>query len=266
MNALLRLALAVAVLAGGPLLSVGCGSSEGSPNEDGGSTLADSEAGGSLLADGGIGNDAVAPTIQGCPVTRSVDVSTVGEPLGTFREVPACDVGYARPNVCCRGSPTQATVCADCPDVPFGACDKESLTFPDPRTCCSLEGGGCTATAPSDAGATGDCFYPCGPGGYSPDELGDAAALPACSDVVDGGAPPVCAYCCLGSVGPGCATNGCSGGLGACGPHCGTCPAGWNVPRGGIDLCCRTDNAGVAECFSQATGIGTILGPAGPGL
>jgi hypothetical protein len=247
MNTSLHLALAVALVAGGAPV-VGCNGSIDSSGKDGGSA-----EGASVL------------TPERCPASQPVDVSTVGAPLGTFQPVAACITGHAHPNVCCHAGPTQPTVCTECPAEPFGVCDKESLTFPDPRSCCSLEDGGCTATTQSDAGVAGNCLFPCGPGGYPPNELGDAAGLPACSDMVDSSFASQCAYCCVGSVKTaGCAANTCTQ-VGACGPQCGACPTGWQVPPGGIDLCCRTDSAGVDECFSQANSIGSTFGYFGPG-
>ncbi len=244
MNAPLRLALAVAVVAGG-LLAVGCHSSSGP--------------------------DAVGPTIQGCPATQPVDISTLGGAVGGA--VPACSSGYAHASVCCQAGPSQPTICTECPAAPFGVCDQDSLTFPDPGSCCSLDDGGCSETSgaitplvdtPFEGGVLvgvpgGDCYYPCGPGGYPPGEPGDSApggGLPACADVLDGSSFAVtCLSCCTPG---GCPTNSCNcpaEGPCVCGPQCGGCPAGWQVPLGGTDLCCRTNSAGVKECFSQATSI-----------
>jgi hypothetical protein len=238
MNAPLRLALAVAVVAGG-LLVVGCDGSSGSG------------------ADAG----------HVCPATQVVDLSTAnGIP------VLACNMGYVHPNVCCSAGPSQPTVCTECPAEPFGPCDKNSLTFPDPGSCCSLTDGGCTVTPSDAAGVAGSCYFPCGPGGYSSDALGDAAFLPACSDLKDASSVSACAYCCSGSIGPQsavvCSGNGCFCGEEApgsppcvCYPHCGSCPAGWQVPPAGqLDLCCRADGTGVAECFSQSSDIMTSSG------
>ena len=86
-----------------------------------------SDAGTRSATDSGADVGAIAPTIQGCPATQPVDVSTAN---GSF--IPACETGYAHPNICCRSSPTRATECANCPGAPFAACDNASLTFPDP--------------------------------------------------------------------------------------------------------------------------------------
>src|SRR5262249_34493066 len=42
------------------------------------------------------------------------------------------------------------------------------------------------------------------------------------------------------------------------------CPDGWSTPMGGqVDLCCRTDSNGLANCFFQSTGIGSDVGGGG---
>jgi hypothetical protein len=226
-----------------------------------GESVESKAVGNSGPGDGGLPQGVDA--IQGCPATQPVDVSAVSG------SVPACNVGYAHPSVCCLASPTQATVCTECPAAPFGACDSAALTFPDPRLCCSLDGGACRdvsvgSIAPTDAG-NGACYYPCGPGGYPPDKLiSSAVTIPACADGM-GSPNPVCEYCCSGEgTATTCALNECNCPLElpgsppcVCGPQCNVCPSGWQVPQGGTDLCCRTDSLGEVECFSQATSIAT---------
>jgi hypothetical protein len=228
--------------------------------DDAGAPDIDSALPGDASASAGMDSEAdsgpVSPTIQGCPATQLVDLSTANGRI----LVPACNAGYAHPNICCRASPTQVTECADCRGAPFAACDNASLTFPDPGRCCSLGDGGCAEASvlsvdPGDAAIELSCYYACGPGGYSPHELQSPTAR-ACSDVADS-SDPVCYYCCLGG---GCVSNQCS--CGACPPsgcggdNCGACPAGWNVPAGGqYDLCCQIDSSGAARCFSQAGSI-----------
>lgn len=184
-----------------------------------------SDAGTRSATDSGADVGAIAPTIQGCPATQPVDVSTAN---GSF--IPACETGYAHPNICCRGSPTQATECANCPGAPFAACDNASLTFPDPGTCCSLADGGCgeasVLSAPMDAGLELNCSYPCGPGGYSPHEL-QSLRQPVCSDLADGSLG-ICLYCCFGSG--ECPTNTCLGGPTTPPTRCGKRQL-WNMPR-----------------------------------
>ncbi len=260
------LALAVAVACGALLLTPSCNGSLApgtSTGADGGSislksdaSISPADASASSGIDSGADVGAVALTIDGCPATQPVDLSTANGRI----LVPACNAGYAHPNICCRASATQVTECADCRGAPFAACDNASLTFPDPGTCCSLGDGGCAEASvlsvdPGDAAIKLSCYYACGPGGYSPHELQSPTAR-ACSDVADS-SDPVCYYCCLGG---GCVSNQCS--CGACPPsgcggdNCGACPAGWNVPAGGqYDLCCQTDGSGAARCFSQAGSI-----------
>jgi hypothetical protein len=241
MNAHLRFALAVAVVAGGPLV-VGCNGSIDSSGKDGGT-------------DG-------AGAVRACPAAQQIDASAL-----SGSAVAGCNAGFAHPNVCCRAAPTQVTSCVECSGAPFATCDTASLTFPDPSTCYSLEDGGCTeapslTTASSDAGAAQNCYYPCGPGGYSPEELVDAAVTPPACSVAGGGSAPgvACTLCCFGGVGqvePSPACNTCP----PTGCQCGSCPAGWQVPTAvQYDLCCRTNSSGVTECFSQASSIvGVVL-------
>jgi len=230
----------------------------GAPDIDG---ALPSDAGAPAAVDSGADSGAIAPTIQGCPATQPIDLSTANGSIS----VPACETGFAHPNICCRASPTQATECADCPGAPFAACDNASLTFPDPGTCCSLADGGCgeasvLSAPPMDSGLELNCSYPCGPGGYSPHEL-QSLRQPVCSDLADGSLG-ICLYCCFGSG--ECPTNTCLGGPTTpptrCGSdNCGLCPVGWQAPaRGQYDLCCQTDTAGVARCFSQSGSISSL--------
>jgi hypothetical protein len=184
--------------------------------------------------------------------------------------VPACSQGYAHPNVCCEGNPRAATVCIESPGTPFEPCGYAALTFPDPRTCCALDGGlGCVPapSLPSDGdGGTKGCHYPCGAGGYPPSLLAGLAdpgqELPACT-----GVPSVasnrgivvpqgfCEYCCVNIPNaPGSVTSyGCAGT--PANLECGACPDGWRPAQGVPDLCCRSAAAGFAQCFSQAVVI-----------
>jgi hypothetical protein len=174
--------------------------------------------------------------------------------------VSTCAPGYAHPNICCKSGPMQPTACTQCAQTPFAPCDKGALTFPDPYSCCALDGGGCNVTKPGTTKNEGSCTFPCGPGGYFPEALGDAAIHfePFCPDV-DGS---LCTYCCfdqknnLGNSDPVCAGgNLCTLEIsGPCGPTCSSCPAGWDVPpHGQFDLCCRMGGDGKSQCFSQAT-------------
>jgi hypothetical protein len=248
--------------------STGIGSAsagiDGASPDDASDPEIDGALPGDATASSGVDSEAdsgaVSPTIQGCPATQPVDFSTA-----TGISIPACETGYAHPNICCRASPTQAAECAVCPGEPFAACDNASLTFPDPATCCSLGDGGCAdasvlSAPPSDAGIELNCSYPCGPGGYSPHEL-QLFHLPVCSDLVDGSFG-ICVYCCFGSG--LCPTNTCTGDpttppTGCGSDNCGACPAGWEVPAGGqYDLCCQTDGSGGSRCFSQSSSISSL--------
>jgi hypothetical protein len=171
--------------------------------------------------------------------------------------VAACDDGLAHPSVCCTGGYGRATSCVEGSD-PFQPCEGGALTFPDPRSCCRLDGPTqCEPTRrTSGPGNQLACRFPCGPGASFP----PAGGLDSCLDVpivaVDGGfaQEDACRYCCFGV----CATD-----VGECGPNgpcpqptfgCGLCPSGWQNQQGIPDLCCRDGGRG-RKCFSQAEWI-----------
>ena len=101
------------------------------PSDGGGSPNPPSDA----VTDAESPGDDGGGACQGVPV--SLDLLTAGV------SIPACDVGYAHPNVCCLGSPTQSTVCTECTDTPLGACNSESLKLPDPPPGSPHDGGAC---------------------------------------------------------------------------------------------------------------------------
>jgi hypothetical protein len=174
--------------------------------------------------------------------------------------VGLCPTTYAHPNVCCHGGIDIATTCVERPGAVFAPCAAAWLTFPDRSLCCSLEDPkSCVVISDADA-ATGSspgpiCYYPCGPGGYPASEDPNSPSLPACTDVLEAGAP--CDFCCGPHPGR-CAWNisfGCDGEL-SCPPSkpaCSACPNGWHMPAGVPDLCCR--DTGPGECFSQANEV-----------
>jgi hypothetical protein len=202
--------------------------------------------------------DAVPPDAWG---SSPIDVSTL---RGV---VPMCPSGHAHANVCCVSGPRQPTVCLERLASPFQSCDQGSMTFPDPRTCCPINGvGACIeADEPSDASAVGTCSFPCAPVAYSPEELPSdspvpLSALQSCSNPDSG---DTCLSCCYGGLGE-CVTYPCScpaSGPCLCGTSCGSCPSGWQPPASGQDdLCCRTSQDGMAQCFSQADSIHSPAG------
>jgi hypothetical protein len=201
---------------------------------------------------------------SGMEADTSRDMTSVNESVVVGNVAP-CAPGFAHPSVCCHSGPQEPTVCAENVSAPFGRCGGGSLTFPDPRICCSLVRGApdCAPATmlpgDSDAGVlTEGCHLPCGPGGYPP---GDAASFPACTDVpgivIDGGIllpGAVCEYCCVGDPGS-CPGSGVSCLSPDCPPvtfGCGSCPEGWQPARGVPDLCCRADGGTSPDCFSQA--------------
>jgi hypothetical protein len=184
--------------------------------------------------------------------------------------VPPCGQGSAHPNVCCTAGPNQAGSCVVYPESPFTQCDSSATTYPDPRSCCPLDGSGTCSTPPSSGGGSsgggggssgGSCAYSCPPGWYTPAGAADGTCCQT-----DGQGNTACAG---GGGGPGggvctgpCACPDCdSGNCPPCDcpptacqtpPSCGACPPGWQTPQGQPDLCCMTDPSGDIECFSQA--------------
>ena len=84
--------------------------------------------------------------------------------------VTACQVGYAHPNVCCQAGAAQASTCGDYPTAPFHACDLNDgwTTYPDPRSCCPLDGNGACVVPPpqSTPPTSGVCANACPPGTF----------------------------------------------------------------------------------------------------
>jgi hypothetical protein len=267
-------------------LAAGCDSS--------GAAVGDAEVGTALGRDASIADagatDATVRNFAAPPLDAAIfvlwDASCLGadgatvDPTFLQGAVPACASGYAHPNVCCHGGPEVATVCLESADDPFRPCVCDTLTFPDPRTCCSLDDGGdCTAVG-ADAAAAGSCHNPCGPGSFPPDEL--SWPRPACTDVptrtTDAGLPipgQTCFYCCAENI----SAPGCTGNFGTCIPNpqgglpicpdqtfgCGLCPDGWSRVAGVPDLCCRVDGGPLVACFSQADGLsGNLRDARGP--
>jgi hypothetical protein len=212
--------------------------------------------------------------------------------------VPPCSGGSAHPNVCCTAGPNQAGTCVVYPGAPFTQCDNGTTTYPDPRSCCPLDGSGNCSSPPSSSGgggssgssggstgsgSGGSCAYACPPGSYS---MSNSFGTECCQTDSNGGTS------CSGggsagssssggtpgqggsSCGGVCACPACPDDGGACPPcscppppsggcpppTCGACPPGWQAPQGAPDLCCLTDSSGNIECFSQAVPPGQISG------
>jgi len=189
----------------------------------------------------------------------------------------ACSAGEAHPNVCCDVGQGKDGTCGIYVGAPFQPCDNGWTTYPDPRTCCSLENpNDCAPTPPNPPPTVGTCTYPCEPGWYPIQNgccqstgNGNGVCYGWASDggypdagiddggVFDGGAFD--AEVDAGTVDSGCTTT--IDGGGSCDPQppqptpvCNLdCPNGWQHPQGAPDICCR-DTGGVIECFSQASG------------
>jgi hypothetical protein len=215
-------------------------------------------------------------------------VSSTSQPvsLGAISGTPAaCPSGSAHPNACCETSAGQAASCVVYPGAPFTQCAGGATTYPDPRTCCPLDGNGaCEAPPPppaDDAGpGPGDpCAYACPVGWYTPPGPtptpngggssggtggGSGGGVTCCETNPDGSGQ------CMGfgsaGSGCGCACPGCDPDSGVCPPcppcncpptpppgppSCGQCPPGWQVPQGDPLLCCQTAPDGTIDCFSQ---------------
>jgi hypothetical protein len=234
--------------------------------------------------------------------TNSTQAQEVA-PSAVSGTVPACPAGAAHPNVCCTAGPNQAGSCVVYPGAPFTQCDTGTTTYPDPRSCCPLDGSGnCASPPPSSSGgsggsgsssggsAGGGCAYACPPGWYAPANASgneccqtDSSGSTLCG--ASGGGAPGSSGSSGGSSGSGsggtcgvCACPACPDDGGACPPcdcqpsagcptSCGSCPPGWQAPQGAPDLCCMTDSSGGIECFSQAVPPGQppIATDAGPG-
>jgi len=177
--------------------------------------------------------------------------------------VPACAPEYAHPNVCCQSAVGQATVCTESLTAPFTPCNSSvALTYPDPRTCCPLDGDGTCLDADAGAEATAgtttsaSCALPCSVGLLLPS--GDT---PNCADDLN----PGCALCCDFDTCPIYGICSCPNEVAGsppcqCAgiPTCGPCPSGWQARLGIPDLCYRVTDAGATECFSQAGSIAPI--------
>ena len=200
-------------------------------------------------------------------------------PTAVSGTVTPCTDGSAHPNVCCQAGPGKAPACEVYPNAPFTACATGATTFPDPRTCCPLDGSGaCVEPPPPDAGAPPDsgvgsgdagtggsdggvCRSPCPVGWYPP---AGATGGECCQTDPSGGTVCGAPASTSPSCGTGCACPGCTAGT-PCPPcvcptptcpppvtECGTCPPGWTTPATDPGLCCSTSSAGATECFSQA--------------
>jgi hypothetical protein len=217
--------------------------------------------------------------------------SEVVSPSAVNGGLTACAQNAAHPNVCCTAGPNEPATCVVYPDAPFTPCAAGATTYPDPRSCCPLDGsgpceaapgspsGGPSAGGPSGGGPSGvgqsgggssgggGCTSVCAPGWY---EVSPAPVSPMCCPSGDDGGTP-CIVSSTASAGP-CSCPSC-GGQQPCPPcscppstgtSCAACPPGWQVPAGDPDQCCMTDGSGAIECFSQAVAPEPQAGGSGP--
>lgn len=91
------------------------------------------------------------------------------DPGAVGGQVPACATGAAHPNVCCVAEAGKAAQCGTYPGAPFQPCDSGWTTYPDPRSCCSLDNPASCAPPPPDPppAPPGTCGYLCEPGWYA---------------------------------------------------------------------------------------------------
>jgi hypothetical protein len=167
----------------------------------------------------------------GTDTTQSQLVS----PSDVSGTVTPCDANAAHPNVCCTSGAGEQAACLVYPDAPFTPCASGATTYPDPRSCCPLDGSGSCSAPPPVVGIPsggGACSYACPPGSY---------------------APPDASYgeCCQTDSTGATACSGPSSPLPT--PTCPSCPPAWQVPQGDPAQCCTTDPNGIIECFSQAS-------------
>ncbi len=146
---------------------------------------------------------------EGNPQLQAVSLSEISG------QVVACQPGYAHPNVCCEAAAGHASACGEYPGAPFQACSGTATLYPDPRSCCPLDGSSdCIAPPPVPPVPPPVCGYSCPPGMYQP--AGEPGAC--CVDDAAGG-PTLC----IATASAG--GSGVGGGAGSgCGSVC-ACPA-----------------------------------------
>ncbi len=157
-----------------------------------------------------------------------------------------CESGFAHPNACCETGPNQATQCVVYPEAPFTECANGSTTYPDPRSCCPLDGNGrCAAPPPvgtTDAGTGGGggsggggtCAYACPVGWYEPPASATSSSSSSggptgstgatCCQTFANGAGACMSMGSGGSTGSGASSSSSSGGTVGSGCAC-ACPA-----------------------------------------
>jgi hypothetical protein len=92
---------------------------------------------------------------------------TEAELFAVSQPVTACPSGSAHASVCCQAPPDGPPTCENFPSAPFHACDANWTTYPDPRTCCSLQDSSCSPAPAGTVPTTGLCTYACPPGQFA---------------------------------------------------------------------------------------------------
>jgi hypothetical protein len=194
---------------------------------------------------------------------EAVSVTAVS---GTIVE---CQEGFAHPNVCCEQGEGTTAACGVYAGAPFQACDSSHTTFPDPRSCCPLDGSSVDCVAPPRAPAPPPiCGYACPVGQYQPEGASPGTCCFNDGDVTACSAPACGGGCaCACESGEPCPPCNCpeEPACPAPTPKCGACPTGWQVPSGEPYLCCSEGSDGAIACFSQGVPPSSPLNGVNPG-
>jgi hypothetical protein len=154
----------------------------------------------------------------------------------------ACDANTAHPNVCCTAGPNEPASCVDYPSAPFTPCADGATTYPDPRTCCALDGSGACTAAPGSSGGT-PASSSSSSGGTIGSSSSSSGGNPTSSSSSSGGNPTSSSS----------SSGGGSSGGGTCGAN--VCPPGWYTPANASgNECCQTDASGATSCTASSGG------------
>jgi hypothetical protein len=141
---------------------------------------------------------------------------TEEELVAVSQPVTTCPDGSQHASVCCQADANGPPTCEDFPSAPFHACDPGWTTYPDPRTCCSLQDGSCTPAPSGPVPTTGVCQYACPPGQFAAPggtdstsaSFGEAPVSAPSGGTVTAGTGPDPSISSSGSSGSGTGTGG----------------------------------------------------------